>query len=83
MARVPLWDEEDPGTPEDVRAALHYSRNLLGENSNVMRILANYPEIAKRYIHLAGVPYGPDSTLTAVQRELAYTTASSVNDCFY
>ena len=83
MARSPLWDEDDPGTPDDVRAALDYSRDLLGENSNVMRVLANHPEIARRYIHLARVPYGPDSTLTKVQRELAYTTASSVNNCFY
>lgn len=83
MARIPVWDEDDPATPDDVRAALDYTRDLLGENPNVIRLLANHPEIARRYINLARVPYGPDSTLTKPQRELAYTTASSVNNCFY
>lgn len=83
MARIPVWDEDDPATPPEIAAALNHTRDLLGSNPNVIRVLANHPEMAKRYIDLARVPYGKDSTLSPMEREYAYTTASAVNSCYY
>lgn len=81
--RAPVWSAEDPDAPEDVRDALEYAREKFGGNPNVMRVMANYPEILRRYIDLSKVPYGQKSTLTPIDRELAYMTTTVLNECFY
>ena len=83
MARVPVWNERNESTPEEIRAALEYSEEKFGGNLNVFRVMANHPDIMKRYLDLALVSYGEDSTITPAQRELAYTTATVVNNCHY
>lgn len=83
MARIPVWDEHDDSTPREVREALDYVEEAFGGNLNVFRVMANHPDVARRYLDLAMVSYGEDSTITPAQRELAYTTASVVNTCHY
>lgn len=83
MAPIPVWHEEDESTPEEVRAALEYSEEKFGQNLNVFRVMANHPDVMRRYLDLALVSYGEDSTITPAQRELAYTTATVVNNCHY
>lgn len=81
--RIPLWSADDPQTPPDIRDALDYARQRYGGNPNVMRVLSNHPEIARRYIDLSKIPYGEASSLTPIDRELAYTTTTMVNQCLY
>ena len=83
MARIPVWDEKDPSTPPEVREALEYIEGEFGEIINFWRVIANHPEVARRYVDLMMVPHGEDSTITPAQRELAYTTATVVNNCHY
>lgn len=83
MARVPIWDEHDPSTPTEIRDALAYSGETFGLNLNIQREMANHPQLARAFIDLAMVSYGEESTITPAQRELAYTTATVVNNCHY
>ena len=83
MARIPIWDEQDPSTPPEIREALEYSGEKFGFNLNIQREMANHPPLAKAFSDLALVSYGEDSTITPAQRELAYTTATVVNNCHY
>lgn len=83
MARIPIWDEKDPSTPPEMREALEYIEGEFGENLNVFRVMANHPEVARRYVDLVMIPYGEGSTITPAQRELAYTTTTVVNNCHY
>lgn len=83
MTRVPVWDADDPETPPEVRDALKYARERFGGNPNVLRVLSNYPEMLRRYVDLSKIPYGDRSTLTPIDRELAYMTATVVNECLY
>ncbi len=83
MARIPIWDEYDPSTPSEIREALEYSGETFGMNLNIQREMASHPPLAKAFIDLAMVSYGPESTITPAQRELAYTTATVINNCHY
>ncbi len=83
MARIPIWDERDPSAPPKIRETLEYSGEKFGQNLNIQREMANHPQLAKAFIDLAMVSYGETSTITPAQRELAYTTATVVNNCHY
>lgn len=83
MARIPIWDEQNPSTPPEIREALEYSGEKFGFNLNIQREMANHPQLAKAFSDLAIVSYGEESTITPAQRELAYTTATVVNNCHY
>jgi alkylhydroperoxidase family enzyme len=83
LARVPIWDENDPSTPQEVREALGYAEERFGQNLNIFREMANHPEVLRRYVDLAMCSYGEDSTLTPAHRELAYTAPSVINSCRY
>lgn len=83
MARIPIWDEKSPETPEDIRDALEYVEQGFGPPLNIQREMANHPEMVKSFMDLALVSYGGNSTITPAQRELAYTTTTVVNDCHY
>ncbi len=54
-----------------------------GENLSVLRVMDNHPDVARRFVDLAMVSYGEKRTITPAQRELAYTTATVVNNCHY
>ena len=82
MARVPLLDENDPGTPADARAVLQERAAASGRVANIFRVMANNPTLARAFSDFTGAFYR-GGHLSPKQRELAYTTATAVNQCHY
>jgi alkylhydroperoxidase family enzyme len=83
MARVPILDENDPTIPEAARAALSVAGQSRGRVLNVYRALANRPEALLALTQLIQTVYRTNSTLEPRHGELAYLTATAINDCFY
>jgi alkylhydroperoxidase family enzyme len=83
MARIPILDENDPTTPEAARAALAIAGQSRGRILNVYRALANRPDALLALTQLIQTVYRTNSTLEPRHGELAYLTATAVNDCFY
>ena len=83
MARIPILDENDPGLDPVVRNALLEAGQARGRLVNVYRALANRPEAMTLISKLLQTVYRNNSTLEPQHGELAYLTATSVNDCFY
>ena len=83
MARIPFLDENDPATPPDAREALLSAGAVRGRLVNVYRAMANRPEALAALTPLLTTVYRKESTLEAHHGELAYLTATTVNDCFY
>ncbi len=83
MARIPILDENDPAIDPGVRDALQEAGQARGRLVNVYRALANRPEAMTLISQLLQTVYRNDSTLEPQHGELAYLTATSVNDCFY
>lgn len=76
MARIPLVDLGG-GDDEDGRSPLEG-----GRLPNVLRAIANHPGAQEAFGAFGAFVYGGTS-LTPAQRELAYLTASAVNECHY
>jgi alkylhydroperoxidase family enzyme len=83
MARIPLVHEDDPATPPDAREFLLASKQVRGRLVNVYRAMANRPEAAKAFYQLINTVYRGKSTLEPKHGELAYLTATVVNNCYY
>ncbi len=84
MARIPIWKDDDPAMPEDVREAIDYAKGGTGFALNIQREMANNPAVLKGFSDLASTFYGEGGgTITPAERELAYTTATVVNNCHY
>jgi len=83
MARIPILDENDPTIPEAARAAVAVAGQSRGRILNVYRALANRPEALLALTQLIQTVYRSNSTLQPRHAELAYLTATAVNDCFY
>ena len=83
MARIPIIDENDPATDSATRQALLDAGASRGRLVNVYRALANRPEALTAMSALLQTVYRSGSTLEPQHGELAYLTATSVNDCFY
>lgn len=83
MARIPLLHEDDPETHAEVRERLHAMKGSRGRLVNLYRALANHPAALQAFTALGTTVYGRDSSLTRKQAELAYTTATVVNNCYY
>ena len=83
MARIPIIDENDPATDPAARQALLDAGAARGRLLNVFRALANRPAALTAFYDLVQTVYRRDSTLEPQHGELAYLTATSVNDCFY
>lgn len=83
MARIPILDENDPATPPDAREALLAAGAARGRLINVYRAMANRPEALAALTPLLTTVYRKESTLEPHHGELAYLTATTVNDCFY
>ena len=83
MARIPILDEHDPATPAASRAILAEAGAARGKVLNVFRAMANRPEAAKGFLSLVQTVYRGASTLSPQHGELAYLTATAVNDCYY
>jgi alkylhydroperoxidase family enzyme len=83
MARIPLLDENDPTLAPETRAGLEEARLARGRLLNLHRALAHRPEASKAVMTLVQTVYRQGSTLQPRHGELAYMTATAVNDCFY
>lgn len=83
MARIPMIDENDPAIDAATRKALLDAGAARGRLVNVYRALANRPEALVALTALLQTVYRSGSTLEPQHGELAYLTATSVNDCFY
>lgn len=83
MARIPILDENDPDIAAEAREALQEAGAARGRLVNVYRALANRPEALKAMSGLLQTAYRKDSTLKPQHGELAYLTATTVNNCFY
>ena len=82
MARIPLLDPDDPAIPEDARAVLTERLGSSRRVSNITRVMANNPNLARAFSGFVGAFYR-NGVLTPKERELTYTTATTVNQCFY
>ena len=83
MARIPLLNEEDESINPEARELLLGAKSSRGRLVNLYRALANHPAALKGFTGLGGAVYGRDTSLTRKQAELAYTTATVVNNCYY
>ena len=83
MARVPLLNEDDPTTPPPARELLLAAKSGRGRVVNLYRALAHHPSALQAFTALGSVVYGRESSLTRKQAELAYTTATVANNCYY
>jgi hypothetical protein len=83
MARIPILQESDSGLTEDQRAFLGDAGKARGRLLNIYRAMANRPPAGRAFSDLIRTVYRSKSTLTSKQGELAYLTATVVNNCFY
>ena len=83
MARIPLLQETDPAASEDSKAFLAQTAKAHGTMLNLYRALANRPEAGRALSELIRTVYRSGSTLPQKEAELAYLTATVVNDCYY
>ncbi len=83
MARIPILDENDPALPAETRAALELAGKSRGKLINIYRAMANRPEALRAFSQLAQTVYRSNTTLKPKHAELAYLTATAVNDCYY
>ena len=82
MARIPLIDPDDPDADPKARSLLLRLRQRTGRDINVLRALANHPDLLETFLHMGAQP-APAAHIRPDQRELAYLTASVANDCHY
>jgi alkylhydroperoxidase family enzyme len=82
MARLPLVDPDDESADENARRILGAVRAGAGRDYNVFRAVANHPALLEALASFTATAYYLNS-LPPPQRELAYLTASVVNDCHY
>ena len=83
MARIPILDENDPSISSAAKAALEKAGQAGGRIVNVFRALANRPPALLALTQLIQTVYRSNSTLAPQHGELAYLTATAVNDCYY
>jgi alkylhydroperoxidase family enzyme len=83
MGRLPLMDENDARLSADARAYLQDVSQTRGRLINIYRAMANRPEAGRAFSALANTVYRGDTTLEPRHAELAYLTATVVNNCYY
>ena len=83
MSRIPLLREDDPALSDDQRAFLGEAGKARGRLLNIYRAMANRPPAGRAFSDLIRTVYRSKSTLTSKQGELAYLTATVINNCFY
>lgn len=83
MARIPILDENDPALPPETRTCLQELGKTRGKILNVYRAMANRPAAAYAFSNIANTVYRTNSTLKPTHGELAYLTATAVNNCYY
>ena len=83
MARIPILREDDPNLSEDSRVFLAESGKARGKMLNLYRALANRPEAGRAFSEMVRTVYRSGSSLPPKDAELAYLTATVVNNCYY
>lgn len=83
MARLPLLQETDPAISEESREFLMEAGKARGKMLNLYRALANRPQAGRALSELIRTVYRSGSTLPKKDAELAYLTATVVNNCYY
>jgi alkylhydroperoxidase family enzyme len=82
MGRLPLVDPEDPDADPGAGELLRAMRAATGRDFAVLQAVANHPEALQGLVGFLSVAYINNSLIPA-QRELAYLSASVVNNCHY
>jgi alkylhydroperoxidase family enzyme len=83
MSRIPIIREDDPQTSPAARAWLQEASASRGQLLNIYRALANRPETGRAFMTMVNTVYRGNTTLTPKHGELAYLTATVVNNCYY
>ena len=83
MARIPIVREDDPATSPDALSWLQEASASRGQLLNIYRAMANKPETGRAFMALINTVYRGNSTLAPKHGELAYLTATVVNNCHY
>jgi alkylhydroperoxidase family enzyme len=83
VARIPILREDDPATSEDAKQFLRQAEASRGRLVNIYRAMANRPEAGRAFVNFAGTVYRGRTTLDPGHAELAYLTATVVNNCYY
>ena len=83
MARIPILDENDPNLSPATRESLALAAASRGRLLNIYRAMANRPAALSAFNGLAQTVYRSKSTLEPKHAELAYLTATAVNNCYY
>jgi len=83
MARIPILHEDDPATPAAAKAFLQEAQQARSRLVNIYRAMANRTEAGRAFSTLANTVYRGTTTLVPKHGELAYLTATVVNNCFY
>jgi hypothetical protein len=85
MARIPLWNPDDPEVDPHAKALLESVENAQPEVGvlNVHRALANHPQAMEQLFTFLETVYFQNSLPTTRQRELPYLTSAVANNCFY
>lgn len=81
MARLPIVDPDDPSTPATVAESM-LAIPPYENPPNILKAMGNHPSVLQGFVAFLASLYGSE-ILTPAQRELSYTTATSVNECFY
>lgn len=83
MARIPILHEGDPAISDESREFLVLAGKERGKTLNIYRALANRPEAGRALSQLIRTVYRADSSVPQKDAELAYLTATVVNNCYY
>lgn len=84
MARMQIWQDDTPDTPPAVAEAIEHAAASAGFALNIQREMVNNPGVLKGFSEFTGAFYAEGvGTITPAERELAYTTATVVNNCHY
>lgn len=82
MARIPLLGPDHPDIDPKAVAILGAVREQFGSDFNVIKGLANHPDVLESFMGLQGEVY-TSKRLTPAQTEIAYYTAAVANSCHY
>ena len=83
MARIPLLSENDPEASASVHSFLDGIKQKYGSIVDIARAMSNSVDSAKTFYEFLGAAYLDYRNLPPKQLELAFLTASVVNQCKY
>lgn len=83
MARIPLLNPDDPAIPAGGQEFLREAAAARGKLLNLHRALANRPQAGRAVMAMVQAVYRSGSSLSPRHGEIAYLTATTVNNCHY